>query len=187
VKVGIATPSPIRRRVERVIAAEPGVRVVDLAATDRVDIAAVHGPVPDHVEAGMVVPMPIDPLPHLAGLLAGRACAAAGTDRADYTAVTTPGTELGGGVAVTFPPPVGALWARREGDHLVAPVAGDLAAIAVAATGPRGAVRLGAVDVHDFLVAIALAAPVMAAITGRDELDTAVTAGLEFAEFVATT
>jgi len=184
--VGIATPSPLRRRVERVVAAEAGVRVVDLGSVDRVDIAAVHGPPPDGVEVDRIVPMPIDPLLHLARLLGARAQVLAGTDSTDLIAVTTSGAGLAGGTPVTFPPPVGAVWARAHDGVLVAPVDGDLGAIAVAATGIRGAVRLGVVDMAEYLMALALAAPVLAAITGGDELEAVRAAGLEIAEFVAT-
>ncbi len=184
--VGVATPSPLRRRLERVLAAEAGVRVVDLEAARHVDLAATHGALADHVEADRTVALPLDPIVHLADLLAAECARLAGSESAETVAATRAGSPLEHGVAVTFPPPLGARWGEPEGDRIVCPVEGDLAGIATTATGVRGLVRLGVVDLHDFLAAIGLAAPVLATIRGVDELEAARSSGLEVAEFVAT-
>lgn len=184
--VGLATSSPLRRRVERVVAAEPGVRVAALDKVPRPDLLGIDGPVPEGVASEVVVDLPGHPVSHLADLLSAKACSLAGTDAPDLIAYTVAGSSLGSGTAVTFPPPVGALWAERRGDRLVAPHAGPLAAVAVSATGLRGAVRLGVVDHADFMAAIAMAAPLLAIIRGESELEATEAAGLEIAEFVAT-
>ncbi|MEX1281296.1 MAG: hypothetical protein AB1Z57_04195 [Acidimicrobiia bacterium] len=183
--VGVATPSPLRRRLERVIAAEEGVRVVDLDAARHVDLAATHGSLPDHVEAARTVALPLDPIVHLADLLAAECARLAGSESTETVAATRAGSPLDHGIAVTFPPPLGARWGEPEGDRIVCPAEGDLAGIATTATGIRGRVRLGVVDLHDFLAAIGLAAPVLATIRDVDELEAARTAGLAVAEFVA--
>lgn len=179
--VGVATPSPLRRRLERVLSAEADVRVVDLDAARRVDIAAIHGALPDHVVADLVVALPLDPVAELADWLAAEAVEVAGVAAPDQVALTRPGVPLDGGTAVTFPPPLGAQWAEAEGVRMIAPVEGDLAGIVVSA----GRTRLGVVDEHDFLAAIGLAAPVVAAIRGIDLLAAARVAGLGVAGFEA--
>lgn len=179
--VGVATPSPLRRRLERVLSAEADVRVVDLDAARHVDVAAIHGALPTHVVADLVVALPLDPVAELADWLAAEAVAVAGTTAPDEVALTRPGVPLDGGAGVTFPPPLGAQWAEPEGSRLVAPVEGDLAGIVVSA----GTVRLGVVDEHDFLAAIGLAAPVVAAIRRVDLLAAARAAGLGVAAFEA--
>src|SRR5690606_23411074 len=111
--VGVDTPSSLRGRLERILADEPGVRVVDLAATDAVDVAAVHGPLPEAVVAVTVVALPVDPLAYLGDLLAAEAGDRSGTGSTVEVVSTTPGRPLDRGRAVTFPPPIGARWAHE--------------------------------------------------------------------------
>lgn len=183
--VGLSTASQLKRRLERVVAAEPGVRIVDIGTAARVDILAHHGDRPA-VDAARVVELPPDPLQALGSLLGDRAQAVSRTSEPARVAIARPGASLGSGVAVTFPPPMGAQWAEDRSGVLVAPVAGDLAAIVASATGLNGTVRLGVVDHHDYLAAIGLAVPVLTAISGRDPYEVAVAAGMAVAEFIAT-
>jgi len=182
--IGVATPSHLRSRLERVLADEPGVEVVDLATTPNVRIAAVHGALPDGTNAEVVVPLPLDPIAHLADLLAGEACRLARASTPASVALTRSGQPLTDGFGVTFPPPIGARWATSDGDRWVATIDGPLVGIAVEATGTAGTARLGVVDHHDFLAAIGLAAPVLAALGDGDELGAARRAGMSTAEFV---
>ena len=183
--VGIVTPSPLRRRMERVLQAESGVELIDLDAGGSVELLGVQEGVACEVVASTRIQLPADPYGYLADLLAERAMSLSAASEPDLVAHTRPGKDLRHGEAVTFPPPVGARWAREEGDRLVAPMQGDLGAVAVTATGIRGMVRLGVADIGDYLAAIAAVTPLLAAIRGTDPLDAAVTAGLELAEFVS--
>ena len=183
--VGIVTSSPLRRRMERVLQAEPDTRVVDLDAGGSVEVLGVQEGVACEVTASTVVSLPADPYAYLAELLAARAARLAGAHEPDLAAHTRPGRPLRSGEAVTFPPPVGARWGTSEGDRLVAPVQGELGAAAAAATGIRGTVRLGVADVADYLAAIAGVAPLLAVMRDEEPLDAALAAGLELAEFVS--
>lgn len=183
--VGIVTPSPLRRRMERVLQAEAGVDLVDLDAGGSVEFLGVQEGVACEVVASTRIQLPADPYGYLADLLAERAVSLSGAGEPELVAHTRPGKGLGHGEAVTFPPPVGARWAAVEGDRLVAPLQGDLGAVTVTATGIRGMVRLGIADVGDYLAAIAAVTPLLAAIREMDPLDAAVGAGLELAEFVS--
>ena len=183
--VGIVTPSPLRRRMERVLEAESGVDFIDLVAGVSVVLLGVQVGVACDVVSSTGIELPADPYGYLADLLAERAVALSAASEPDLVAHTRPGKDLRSGEAVTFPPPVGARWARAEGDRLVAPMQGDLGAVAVTATGIRGMVRLGVADIGDYLAAIAAVTPLLAAIRGTDPLEAAVAAGLELAEFVS--
>lgn len=113
-----------------------------------------------------------------AGLATALALSMVGTSRPPLEsrlAWTTPGEPLGAGVAVTFPQPVGALWAGRVDSRLPWPSVTCLAApddspwkgVAIRLVDDRGEVRTrGIADQGGFLDAICLAAAALAAALG---------------------
>ena len=175
--LGIATASPLRGRLERALAAEPDVTVVDVSRSHDVAVVDTSG------EHEHEVVLPADPMRHLADLLVADVCATAGSDSISLLAHTRPARPHSNGIGVSFPEPIGPLWARRDGDVLVAASDSPLTGVVAEATGRRGRVRRAIVDSHDFLATVGLATPVIARITGEDPLTVARRLGVVVAEF----
>ncbi|MGZ5383109.1 MAG: hypothetical protein ACXW15_13030 [Acidimicrobiia bacterium] len=198
----------------------------DVVATDdsehmelRYRQASDHG-IPLVVPTGRSVAVPHPDIPFvldanpsfgLAACLAASECSRNDTPMEAVVGWTTPGRRLRRGHALSFPQPIGNLWANEGEDvwpeapqatqFLAAPVEGPWTGLAVrvtTATQEGVEVRtLGVTDETAFLDGIALAAAVLAAGAGvypvginyptaafREYLDLALRAGLDVATFV---
>lgn len=178
--LGIATTSALRGRLERALADEPDLAVVDVSAPHDltvVDVAGAHD---------SEVVLPADPVRHLTDLLGADVRRRSGADTVGLLAHTRQGRPHTSGIGVGFPAPIGPLWARRDDDVLVAGHEGPLSGIVVEATGHRGTVRHAIVDTHDFLATVGMAIPVIVRITGENPPDVARRLGIVVAEFIAT-
>jgi hypothetical protein len=154
----------LRRRVLRILAAFP-----DIAITSEGGTTAAIG--------DGDIPLPGEPLAHLLDLL-GDALESKTGSPAERKARTLADTALSGGTAVSFPAPVGTLWAEPVGDALLAPTEG----LHCGAMASNGSGAYAVVDELSFVEAIVTAAPVVAMAMRTGELDAARRCGLGIAE-----
>jgi len=103
----------------------------------------------------------------LAPSLVNHPSAAITTSDAVTIAWTEPGKPYRGGTAITFPEPVGSIWAReRTSGHLVARTSGNWGGAVVIVTGPSGERIVGVSDHGPHLEALTLAAVALVAAGG---------------------
>ena len=154
----------LRRRVLRILAAFP-----DIAVTSEGGTSAAVG------EGD--IPLPGEPLDHLLDLLSASLESVTGSPPT-RRARTLTDAALSGGTAVSFPDPVGTLWAEEVGGTLLAPTDG----VHCGALVSNGAGAYAVADETTFVEAIVTAAPIVAAATRASELDAARRCGLGIAE-----